>query len=233
LLHTSHVKGEAVPDGSPTSIPPASEQGSRQSRRKARTRQALVDAAVTLVVDGRADQATIQEITETADVGFGSFYNHFDSKDELFAEALSATLERWGQLLDRSTEEIADPAEVFAARFRLSCRMAQSNPDLARFLTQVGLGALAHPDGLAPRARRDIRSGQEAGRFAAIDPEVALAAVAGGLLGFLARELETPAAARDHADGEITRGVLRLLGLSEADAADVADRPLPELATTS
>lgn len=211
---------------------PPARSGSRQSRRKARTRQALVDAAVTLTVDGRADQATIQEITETADVGFGSFYNHFDSKEELFAQALSDTLERWGQLLDRSTEQIADPAEVFAARFRLSCRLAHTNPHLARFLTQVGLGALAHPDGLAPRARRDIRAAQEAGRFAALDPEVALSAVAGGLMGFLARELEQPTTAGADADGDITRGVLRLLGLSEADADDVADRPLPELAAT-
>jgi len=28
--------------------------------------------------------ASIQEITDTADIGFGSFYNHFESKDQLF-----------------------------------------------------------------------------------------------------------------------------------------------------
>lgn len=192
-----------------------------------------MEAATRLIVEGRADQATIQEITETADLGFGSFYNHFDSKDDLFAEAMSHTLEHWGQQLDEATAQISDPAEQFAARFRLSCRLAHSNPDLARFLTQVGLGALAHPDGLAPRARRDIRAAQEAGRFADLDAEVALAAVAGGLLGFLARELETPTAAADNAEEEITRGMLRLLGLSDVDADDVAGRPLPELAALS
>lgn len=29
-----------------------------------------------------ADAATINDITEAADVGFGSFYNHFASKEE-------------------------------------------------------------------------------------------------------------------------------------------------------
>ena len=53
---------------------------SRLDRRKARTRQALIDAAVRLIAEGRGDRASIQEITEEADIGFGSFYNHFDSK---------------------------------------------------------------------------------------------------------------------------------------------------------
>ena len=56
----------------------------RLDRRKARTRQALIDAAVRLIAEGRGDRASIQEITEEADIGFGSFYNHFDSKEQLF-----------------------------------------------------------------------------------------------------------------------------------------------------
>src|SRR6516225_12452714 len=87
---------------------------SRLDRRKARTRQALIDAAVRLIAEGRADRASIQEITEAADIGFGSFYNHFDSKDELFATASADVLERWGQMIDRACADVADPAEVFA-----------------------------------------------------------------------------------------------------------------------
>ena len=61
---------------------------SRLDRRKARTRQALIDAAVRLIAEGRGDRASIAEITEEADIGFGSFYNHFDSKEQLFADRL-------------------------------------------------------------------------------------------------------------------------------------------------
>ena len=52
----------------------------RLDRRKARTRQALVDAAIRLIAEGRGERASVQEITEAADIGFGSFYNHFESK---------------------------------------------------------------------------------------------------------------------------------------------------------
>ena len=134
---------------------PEAPRPSRLDRRKARTRQALIDAAVQLIAEGRADRASIQEITESADIGFGSFYNHFDSKDELFATASAEVLERWGQMIDRACAGIADPAEVFAVSFRISGRLGWTHPAMARFLTGAGLGVLdfAHRPG-APRAAR-------------------------------------------------------------------------------
>jgi AcrR family transcriptional regulator len=90
---------------------------SRLDRRKARTRKALVDAAVRLIAEGRGERASIQEITEAADIGFGCFYNHFESKDQLFRTASEEFLERWGQMMDRACAGIDDPAEVFATSF--------------------------------------------------------------------------------------------------------------------
>src|SRR5689334_25333222 len=125
---------------------------SRLDRRKARTRQALIDAAVRLIAEGRGDRASIQEITEAADIGFGSFYNHFDSKGQLFRTASEEVLERWGQMIDRACAGIADPAEVFAVPLRISGRLGWTHPHLARFLIGAGLELLNVPHGLAPRA---------------------------------------------------------------------------------
>src|SRR5205814_1758610 len=82
----------------------------------ARTRQALIDAAVRLIAEGRGERASIAEITEEADIGFGSFYNHFDSKEQLFGTASGELLERWGQVIDRARAGVRDPAGVFAVR---------------------------------------------------------------------------------------------------------------------
>src|SRR5579871_2418042 len=95
----------------------------RLDRRKARTRRALIDAAVRLISEGRGDRASIQEITETADIGFGSFYNHFSSKEELFQTASEEVLEAWAQMLDAVCAGIEDPAEVFALSLRISGRL--------------------------------------------------------------------------------------------------------------
>jgi AcrR family transcriptional regulator len=54
---------------------------SRLDRRKARTRQALIDAAVRLIAEGSGEGASIQEITDKADIGFGSFYTTSPAKN--------------------------------------------------------------------------------------------------------------------------------------------------------
>ena len=41
----------------------------------------------------------ILEITQAADVGMGSFYNHFESKEQLFEAAVEAVMDAYGQAL--------------------------------------------------------------------------------------------------------------------------------------
>ncbi|MEI2809643.1 MAG: hypothetical protein V9F00_05425 [Nocardioides sp.] len=48
----------------------------RGERRRAKTRAALIGAAQQLIAEDRTNVAVL-EITELADVGLGSFYNHF------------------------------------------------------------------------------------------------------------------------------------------------------------
>jgi AcrR family transcriptional regulator len=202
---------------------------SRLDRRKARTRQALIDAAVRLIAEGRGDRASIQEITEEADIGFGSFYNHFDSKEQLFQTASAEVLEQWGQLIDQATAGITDPAERFAVGLRISGRLGWTHPDIAGFLTGAGLDALDIPVGLAPRALRDIEAGRAAGRFTVPDAEIALSAVAGGLLGLLRMCQRHPERVTEAAVDQLTEAELRLLGVPADEAARLVTAPLPPI----
>jgi AcrR family transcriptional regulator len=202
---------------------------SRMDRRKARTRKALIDAAARLIAEGRGDRATIQEITETADIGFGSFYNHFESKEHLFQTAAEEALERWGQMLDEACAGLDDPAEVFAVSLRISGRLGWTHPDLARFLTGLGLDALDTPRGLAPRALRDIKNGQASGRFTIPDADIALSAVGGGLLGLLRARQRHPRRINETAADHLAEAVLRLLGVPAAEAKKIATSDLPAI----
>jgi Transcriptional regulator len=56
----------------------------RGARRKRETRARLLDAALRLMAERGMDSVAINDITEAADVGFGSFYNHFGSKEGIF-----------------------------------------------------------------------------------------------------------------------------------------------------
>jgi AcrR family transcriptional regulator len=208
---------------------PGAPRASRLDRRKARTRQALIDAAVRLIAEGRGDRASIAEITEEADIGFGSFYNHFDTKEQLFQTASEEVLERWGQMIDRATAGITDPAELFVVGLRISGRLGWTHPDIAGFLTGAGLDALDIPVGLAPRALRDIAAGQAAGRFTIPDAEIALSAVAGGLLGLLRMCQRHPERVDETAVDQLAEAELRLLGVPADEAARLVAAPLPPI----
>lgn len=200
----------------------------RLDRRKARTRGALIDAAARLIAEGRGGGASIQEITETADIGFGSFYNHFDSKEQLFQTATEEILERWGTMIDGACADIEDPAELFAASLRISGRLGWTHPDVASFLVGAGLDILDLPVGLGPRALRDISAGQAAGRFAGPDAEVALSAVTGGLLGLFRLRQRDPERVDESAVDRFAEAALRMLGVPVRDVTRLVKRDLPE-----
>lgn len=199
---------------------------SRVDRRKERTRNALLTAARQFLAEGRT-HVSIQEITDAADVGFGSFYNHFESKEALFEAAVESTLEAWALMRDEIVAGYDDPAEIFAVSFRMVGRLQRQAPELARALLNTGLGVLTHDQGLAPRARRDIAAAMSAGRFDAADPDVALMAAGGAMLGLL-QLLETqPGLDAAALSDEMTVRVLRMLGMTKREATKLCARTLP------
>ena len=201
---------------------------SRLDRRKARTRAALVRAAQALLADGRVT-VPVAEITQAADVGLGSFYNHFQSKEELFRVALDEALDAHGALLDALTVGFDDPAEVFAQSFRLTARLHRRQPELSRALLHEGLALVASDRGLAPRALRDIKAGVQSGRFTVRDAELALMIVAGAAL-CLGRLLhDHPERDDAQAGDQITEDLLRMLGVPGDEAQEISRRPLPDL----
>ncbi|MFJ8106249.1 TetR/AcrR family transcriptional regulator [Streptomyces sp. NPDC096132] len=201
----------------------------RFERRRAETRQALIRAARQILAETGDAGASIQAIAERADVGFGSFYNHFESKTELFDAAVVDALEEFGQAFDEHLAGIDDPAELVAGGFRLSARMAGSHPELMQVLRHRGLGYIHSDIGLAPRALRDLEVGMASGRFAALDPVVALSALGGTLLSLVELRFSRPELDGDEAASHLAEMVLRMLGVPPEDARDVARRPLPDL----
>ncbi|MFG2894719.1 TetR/AcrR family transcriptional regulator [Streptomyces sp. NPDC048248] len=209
----------------PTSAPPAN----RFERRRAETRQALVRAARQILAETGDTSASIQAIAERADVGFGSFYNHFESKTDLFDAAVVDALEEFGQTFDERLRGIDDPAELVAAGFRLSARMADSHPELMQVLRHRGLGHLHADRGLAPRALRDLEVGVASGRFSPIDTTVALSALGGTLLSLVELRFARPDLDGDEAAANLAEMVMRMLGVPPDEAREVARRPLPDL----
>jgi AcrR family transcriptional regulator len=206
------------------------DQGSvnRLDRRKQRTRAALIQSAQGFIARGKLN-VPVLEITQAADVGMGSFYNHFDSKEELFEAAVADVLDNHGALLDQLTASIEDPAETFASSFRLTGRLFRRRPQESQILLVNGLSLIWSERGLGPRALRDIELATAAGRFTVDDLKLAVAVAAGALLGLGKLLQEEPARDDAAAADRVAEDVLRLFGVPAEEAHEICRRPLPDI----
>ncbi len=59
---------------------------SRRDRKKAQRRQEIYETALELFASKGFDNVTVDDITETVDIGKGTFFNYFPSKDDLLVE---------------------------------------------------------------------------------------------------------------------------------------------------
>jgi AcrR family transcriptional regulator len=197
----------------------------RVQRRQARTRAGLIAAAQRLFAAKGIEATTIAEIAEEADIAVGSFYNYFETKEDLLTALLASALAEQLALLQERQAEVDDPAEKISLAHRHLVHLAASDPNLAWLLVRFEVPHRIGQAALGKAAREDIQAGIEAGRFTLENPEVALQASGGALLAVvhsvLLGELD-PTCDVAHA-----AGVLRSLGLPPAEAAEIARRPLP------
>ena len=223
---------------SPVAVP--EEREPRGARRKRETRARLLDAALRLMAEKGMEGVAINEITEAADVGFGSFYNHFESKEAIYATLVDNVFEEFADTLDRLAGGLSDPAEVIAVSVRHTLMRARRDPVWGRFLIREGFSAGMLSRGLGQRLLRDIGNGIAAKRFIVADPFIGFLSVGGTVLAAVAAELNfvapsAPAAqlldelgfSGEHFAERTAATILQTLGLKRAEAEKIAMRALP------
>ena len=138
-------------------------------------------------------------------------------------------MDGYGQVLDDLTGDIEDPAEVFACSFRLTGRLQRREPELSRVFLNNVLRLLSADSGLAPRARRDIKTAMDAGRFKVKDLDVAVTMAAATLLALGQLLLDQPERDGEETTDRMTEDLLRIFGVPAATARRLCRLPLPDL----
>jgi len=212
----------------------------RVARRKLETRLRLLDAAFALMAEKGMDSVTITEITNAADVGFGSFYNHFDSKEGIFAALVEWLFEEFATTLDRLAAGLSDPAEAIAVSVRHTLLRAHREPVWGQLLIREGLSTRALSGGLGQRLLRDMKRGISERRFMVADELMCVFSVIGTVVAAIAAELHLSGSSkravharkalrsRNENFAESTAAiVLQAFGLRRTEAETIARRPLP------
>jgi AcrR family transcriptional regulator len=208
---------------------PATPTRGRRSREK--TRQKLIDAALRVMSKKGVDGTAIADITEEADVGFGSFYNHFASKGEIAHAVFNAHAHRLKAIVAEIGEREPDRAVAVAYVFLVFLTKAVADPIWGSFVVH----SAAELPGMWFEAFEDLgiqhlREGRAAGRFRVSSEKTAMRLIIAALLATMRALIDGSAegSAREHT----VECILRMLGIEGDEPVQLSRHSLPDYIST-
>jgi AcrR family transcriptional regulator len=189
--------------------------------RSARTETRILEAALGVFARRGPDAPVIDEFVQAAGIARGTFYNYFESVEQLLHATSVWTT---GEVVDAIEDAMANldgPTLRFGVGLRMFLAHAQRDPVWSRFVAQVWkLGEVELP-------LRDVEDGVRKGHFRVPGRDAAQAVVFGGVREALHRigEGRVPAGFGD----QVAATCLQALGADPARIAGALAHPLPEV----
>lgn len=209
---------------------------SRGERKRMKTRSQLIEAAWKTAAGKSVDSVTVAEIANAADVGFGSFYNHFSSKDEIMEVAVSEFIEAHLKIFNDffSLEEgdwrgnkkrlkAVNPEEFVAFGLRLIIKQAEEYPEWARFITNRQIFPKYADEIFYKRLEFFLEQGKKSKQFNINDVKAVGIYIGGATLQFLI--FRAQGELQENAGEMLAELTLKMLGVEPARAIKIARLP--------
>ncbi|QPM91687.1 TetR/AcrR family transcriptional regulator [Pseudooceanicola algae] len=199
----------------------------RVARRQRRNREALIRAASDVMSEKGIDAATMLEIADRADMGAGTVYNYFRSKEDLAVAVLEEIMQDLSIRVESATRSFRDPAHIYAVALMTVLETAASDSRWKQLLGRSGIVADAMFRRIGPLTTDLLARGARAGRFTSGDPALSWMltthAIVGVCLAVYRGETGSDA---------LPAAAIRLLclaGLPPEEATEMVSRPRPDL----
>lgn len=115
----------------------ASQSGSRVARRKEMTKRRLLEVARQLFSEKGIYWAKVEDITELADLGKGTFYKYFESKETIIRVLLEEGLNDLLAETERATRSTSSGPKLLSAVISARVGFFLSHPDYLLMFHQV------------------------------------------------------------------------------------------------
>lgn len=199
----------------------------RNERKKERNREALIAAGYEVMSTHGIDAATMSEIAELADVGSGTIYNYFASKDDLAVAVLERVMHRLAERIEFVTNTFDDPGLVYAFGIRSVMCATIEDKRWQQLLKRAEVMADAMFRIMGPYAIRDIEAAQAQGRYIVRNPELVWRMTTHAIVGF-GLEVSRGSMTLSMLDESVI-ALLGMVGVSPAEALRIVQRKWPQL----
>jgi AcrR family transcriptional regulator len=133
---------------------PPSRPGSRVQRRVARTKAAIEDAFVALVLERGYDRVAVEDITDRADLARATFYAHYANKEAVQFSVFNRLTQ---DLVQRIAGQGGPPTMVHRDAIQAAYKHAAEMPDLYRACLSDARTRQAHLSTLSRYAEENFR----------------------------------------------------------------------------
>ncbi len=179
----------------------------RVERRKRQTRERIFQTALDLFVEKGLDETTVAEIAEDADIGKGTFFTYFPTKESVFSEVTAQLVDAMESSVEAARAAGGSLEARLLAYFQPAIKWHSSNPVLSRYMLAAFMRDTASLQAerisqrrLYERLAHELMEAQAAGTITKdVDLAAAVTAIAGTYFGSLGAwhgaETRTPLAA--------------------------------------
>ncbi|CUH94843.1 hypothetical protein P22_0909 [Propionispora sp. 2/2-37] len=145
----------------------------RRERKKLNSKKAIIEAAVTLFIQKGYSETSIAEIMNEADLGLGTFYNYFQSKEDILEFFLAEITSKINQEYLKLAQEPKNASEILTEVFLLTGRILSEHRFVLPLFLSAGHKGAGNKMPAAPHSRLTFRSifltiirkGQRSGEF--------------------------------------------------------------------
>ena len=196
--------------------------------KRMRTRAALLRAAISVLGNESGRFATVDNVISESGMARGTFYNYFDSREQLFAAVAYELSHDFNSALEASLVGGADPAKRASTWVRQYLRRMRADRQWGWAFVNVSLnGPKLFGDETYNEALQTIAAGCATGIFKVGNREAALDIALGAVL-VSAMTILKGSTKPDHPEAT-TELILRALGVPASQAQRMVSLPLPDL----
>ncbi|MCM1958225.1 TetR/AcrR family transcriptional regulator [Acinetobacter modestus] len=204
----------------------APEKLTRGHKKKARTRQTLLEAAMEIYAQEGISTLTLNDLATKANVSNGTIYNYFKTREDVL-EAVSIELaNQFSDYITLVSSNIESGSHRTVIGIRMFIQRALVEPNWARALLHIVHYDKGMRSVLANAVRKDLNAGLNEGIFKYIDEEIALTLFISSAIGLLINIVEERY--REGDDLKLIEMLLKALGVDATLAPQIARLEIPQ-----